>query len=333
MDAAELVIPGKVQAKSRPYVDTAVDLSIVVPVGERHDDLRQLYLRYSEAIRHAGYSCEFIFVVDGSEGKSHTPKLFSENGSRVRVITLNRSFGEATALSVGFANAKSPVVITLPAYFQVEPREIQQVITALLSQDVDLVISRRSPDLDSLFNRVRAWAFHRLVCMVSGRSYHDLACRLRAMKRKVAEEVSLYGDLHYFFPVLAYQRGFKIAEVPVRPSRQDAGRRTFQPGGYLRILLDLFNLLFLVKFTRKPLRFFGSAGMGLFVSGAVITAYLGAYRLLDFGGISHRPLLVLGVLLMVVGVQLFSIGLLGELIIFTHARHVKDYEIGEVLDQ
>ncbi len=207
------------------------------------------------------------------------------------------------------------------------------MIEALLSEDVDLVISRRSPSADSLFNRLRAWVFHRLVSMVSGRRYHDLACRLRAMKRKVAEEVSLYGDLHYFFPVLAYQRGFKITEVSVQPSRYDTGRRAFQPGGYLRRVLDLFNLLFLVKFTRKPLRFFGSAGLGLFVFGTVITAYLGVYRLFDFGGISHRPLLVLGVLLMVVGVQLFSIGLLGELIIFTHARHVKDYEVGEILDQ
>jgi hypothetical protein len=119
----------------------------------------------------------------------------------------------------------------------------------------------------------------------------------------------------------------------VEASREDASRRAFQPGGYLRRLLDLFNLLFLVKFTRKPLRLFGSGGLALFLSGSVITAYLGAYRLFDFGGISHRPLLVLGVLLMVVGVQLFSIGLLGELIIFTHARQAKDYEVGEILER
>jgi hypothetical protein len=152
------------------------------------------------------------------------------------------------------------------------------------------------------------------------------------MKRKVAEEVTLYGDLHYFFPILAHQRGFKIAEIAVQPSRHDNGRRLFQPASYLRRLLDLLNLFFLVKFTRKPLRFFGSIGAGLFASGTTITGYLGAYRVLGLGGIADRPLLILGVLLMVVGVQLFSIGLLGELIIFTHAREVKDYQIKDVLD-
>jgi hypothetical protein len=153
------------------------------------------------------------------------------------------------------------------------------------------------------------------------------------MKRQVAREVALYGDLHYFFPVLAYQRGFKVAEISVQPSRQDSGRRIFQPVSYLRRLLDLVNLFFLLKFTRKPLRFFGSIGSALFGSGTIITGYLGAYRLLEFGGISQRPLLMLGVLLMVVGVQLFSIGLLGELIIFTHAREVKEYQIKDILER
>jgi hypothetical protein len=119
----------------------------------------------------------------------------------------------------------------------------------------------------------------------------------------------------------------------VQPSRRDNGRRSFQPASYLRRLLDLLNLFFLVKFTRKPLRFFGSIGAALFACGTVITGYLGAYRLLDYGRVSDRPLLILGVLLMVVGVQLFSIGLLGELIIFTHAREVKDYQIKNVLDE
>jgi glycosyltransferase involved in cell wall biosynthesis len=250
----------------------------------------------------------------------------------VRVITLNRSFGEAAALAFGFEKARAPIILTLPAYFQVEPREIHEMIKTLATGNVDLVISQRCPRKESLLSRLQSRLFHILIHAITGRAYSDLSCGVRAMKRNVAEEVPLYGDLHYFFPILAHQRGFKVEEISVQPSRHDSGRRAFQPGSYLRRLLDLFNLLFLVKFTRKPLRFFGSIGFAMFGAGTLITGYLGAYRMLQLGGISHRPLLMFGVLLMVLGVQLFSIGLLGELIIFTHAREVKEYQIKDILE-
>ena len=309
-----------------------IDVSVVIPVCQGQDDLREIYAQYARELANTGYACEFIFVMDGSGGNGIvSERQLKELGPAVRVIALNRSFGEAAALSLGFEKARAPVIVTLPAYFQVEPREIRAVIKTLAERDVDLVISKRIPLPDRLFSRLRTHVFHRLVRLLSGSSYQDLACGARAMKRKVAEEVTLYGDLHYFFPILAYQRGFKVAEIPVQPSRRDNGRRSFQPASYLRRLLDLLNLFFLVKFTRKPLRFFGSIGAALLGAGTTITGYLGVYRLLDFGGISDRPLLILGVLLMVVGVQLFSIGLLGELIIFTHAREAKDYQIKNVV--
>jgi glycosyltransferase involved in cell wall biosynthesis len=311
--------------------EKAFDVSVVIPVGEGHGDVREIYAQYACELVSRGYSCEFIFVIDGSDRKAiESERRLKELGPAIRVIALNRSFGEAAALSFGFERARAPVIVTLPAYFQVEPREICEVINTLARHDMDLVISRRFPLPHRLFSRLRSRVFHRLVQVVSGSTYQDLACGVRAMKRKVAEEVTLYGDLHYFFPILAYQRGFKIAEISVQPNAHDNGHRLFRPGSYLRRLLDLLNLFFLVKFTRKPLRFFGSIGAALFASGTIITGYLGAYRLLELGGISDRPLLILGVLLMVVGVQLFSIGLLGELIIFTHAREIKDYQIKDV---
>jgi glycosyltransferase involved in cell wall biosynthesis len=313
-------------------IGEAPDISIVIPVCHGCGDLRELYLQYSQEICKTGSSCEFIFVIDGNDREmSESQKQLKEVDPGIRVLTLNRSYGEAAALAFGFEKVRAPVVVTLPAYLQVEPREIHQVIKTLEQEEVDLVVSQRCPRRESLFGRLRSRVFHRLVGVVTGRIHQDLACGVRAMKRQVAREVALYGDLHYFFPVLAYQRGFKIAEVAVQPSRHDTGRRAFQPVSYLRRVLDLVNLFFLFKFTRKPLRFFGSIGLALFGSGAIITGYLGAYRLLELGGISQRPLLMLGVLLMVVGVQLFSIGLLGELIIFTHARDAKEYQIKDVL--
>jgi hypothetical protein len=308
------------------------DISVVIPVCHGRGDLCELYRQYSREISKTSYSCEFIFVIDGNDlGMSDRQRQLTELDPEVRVLTLNRSLGEAAALAFGFENARAPIVVTLPAYFQVEPSEIQQVIKTLTQGEVDLVVSQRCPRKESLFGQLRSHVFHRLVGVVTGRTHQDLACGVRAMKRQVAREVALYGDLHYFFPILAYQRGFNVAEITVQPSRHDSGHRVFQPVSYLRRVLDLVNLFFLFKFTRKPLRFFGSVGLALFGSGALITGYLGAYRLLEFGGISQRPLLMLGVLLMVVGVQLFSIGLLGELIIFTHAREAKEYQIHDVL--
>jgi hypothetical protein len=176
-----------------------------------------------------------------------------------------------------------------------------------------------------------SWLFHQLVRKLTQTTYHDITCSLRAMRRQVAEEVPLYGDLHRFFPLLASQRGFKVAELPVRQGRHDIRRGPYGPGMYLRRLLDILTVFFLFKFTKTPLRFFGLLGSELFIAGAIVVGYLGLYRLFAFGGIAGRPLLILGALLMMLGAQLFSIGLLGELLIFTHA-HGQDYQVDEILE-
>ena len=224
------------------------------------------------------------------------------------------------------------MILTLSAYFQIEPYETHKILHKLSEDGLDLVISSRYPRMDSLFNRAQAKVFHWLIGMLTGTKFRDISCGLRAMRRRVAVEVQLYGDLHRFFPLLARQKGFKVEEISLRQSPSDAQRRVYNPGVYLRRLLDILTLFFLFKFTKKPLRFFGLIGSGLLGAGAAITGYLGIYRLLGLGAIADRPLLILGVLLMVLGIQLFSIGLLGELIIFTHARDVKEYQIEEVLE-
>ena len=151
------------------------------------------------------------------------------------------------------------------------------------------------------------------------------------MKSIVAKEVPLYGDLHRFFPLLAFRQGFRISEIQVQQSPHDHGVRLQRPGVYLRRLLDLLALFFLFKFTKKPLRFFGLLGVGLFSIGSVVTGYLGFERLFLGVGLSDRPVLIAGALMMVLGVQLFSVGLLGEIIIFTHSREAKEYQVREIL--
>jgi glycosyltransferase involved in cell wall biosynthesis len=315
-----------------PHSEKPVDISVVVPVCEGRADLGEIYRQYLQELAVTGLSYECIFVVkiDDYEALQSLRKLKTED-PRVKVIMLHRWSGEATALSVGFDRAEGQVILTLPAYFQVDCREVNRVLKKLLEDGPDVVIGWRHPRTDPLLTRGLSWLFHWLIRKLTQTNYHDITCSLRAMKRQVAEEVHLYGDLHRFFPLLANQRGFKVVELPVRQSPSDARRRLHAPGMYLGRLLDILTVFFLFKFTKKPLRFFGLVGSELFAAGAIILGYLGLYRLLAFGGIAGRPLLILGALLMILGVQLFSIGLLGELLIFTHS-HVPDYQAHEILE-
>jgi glycosyltransferase involved in cell wall biosynthesis len=309
-----------------------IDISVVVPISERHDDLQQLYVDYSREISATGLAYEFIFVVDGpSHEVLETLKNLKKEHLEISLIVLNRSFGEATALSAGFERAKGKIIVTLASYFQVEPYEIQRMLQKVLKDEEDLVVAWRYPRIDSRFNRCQSWIYHKIIRAVIGTEYHDVSCGLRVMKRNVTDEINLYGDLHRFFPISAYQLGFRVSEAPVRQSPQDTRRRVNRPGVYLRRLLDIATFFFLFKFTKKPLRFFGLLGSGIFAIGMLLTGYIGVERLLNIAP-AGRPLLILSVLLMVFGVQLFSTGLLGEIIIFTHARSVRDYQISEILD-
>jgi glycosyltransferase involved in cell wall biosynthesis len=309
-----------------------IDLSFVVPISERHDDLEHLYLDYSREISAMGLTYEFIFVVDGPDhAVLEILKNLKKEHGEIALVMLNRSFGEATALSAGFERAKGRIIITVASYFQVEPHEIQRMLRKVLEDDEDLVVAWRYPRIDSRFNRMQSRIYHGIIRAVIGTEYHDVSCGLRVMKRKVADEISLYGDLHRFFPISAYQLGFRVSEVPVRQSIQDTRRRVNGPGVYLRRLIDIVTFFFLFKFTKKPLRFFGLLGSAIFALGVLLTGHIGVERLLGIAP-AGRPLLILGVLLMVFGVQLFSTGLLGEIIIFTHARSVRDYQTSEILD-
>lgn len=311
---------------------THVEISVVIAISERRDDPRQLYLQYEQELSKTGLSYEFIFVLDGPDHESlHMLKNLKREYPEITVVTLNRRFGEATALAVGFEKANGPIILTLPSYFQVEAYEISRMLQTLFSDNSDLVVGWRCPRMDSLFNRLQSRIFHGLVRLLTGTKYHDVSCGARLMKRKVAEEVALYGDLHRFFPISAYQLGFRVAEARVRQSPQDRKRRVYAPGVYLRRLIDILTFFFLFKFTKKPLRFFGLIGSGIFAVGTIMTAYIGAERLFGIAP-AGRPLLILGVLLIVFGIQLFSTGLLGEILIFTHARDVRDYQTIEILD-
>jgi glycosyltransferase involved in cell wall biosynthesis len=307
-------------------------ISVVVPISERYDDLKRLYSYYAEELNKTEKQYEFIFVVsDYRRNALADLKELKSTHAGIRIIKIASNFGDSAALSVGFKKARGRYILTLHPYFQVEPSGIRDVIKKL-DEGIDLVITRRFPRVDSVLNQMQTFAFHFLIHRLTGISFRDISCGLRGMTRRVAGELKLYGDLHRFIPLLAQMQGFKIVEIDVRQSREDSRVRVYNPGIYVRRLLDIFTIFFLFKFTKKPLRFFGFAGMSFFAAGVLLNIYLSAERLFGNVELANRPILLLGVLVMVLGIQIMSIGLLGEIIIFTHAKEIKDYQIEEILD-
>jgi glycosyltransferase involved in cell wall biosynthesis len=317
--------------KESAGADANVEISAIIPVGGRHAaDLLALYADYKSALDALGVTYEVIVVMDGPrpELAADVQRLLA-SGASIAVIGLTRRFGEATALVAGFQRARGRTIVTLPAYHQIRGSEIGKLVRAL--GVVDLAIGRRWPRVGGRFEVLRRNLFHRLLASVTGQRLHDLGCGARAMKRRVLEEITLYGDQHRFLPVLASRNGFKIMEIEVQQSPLDRFAGGYKLREYVRRALDICTVFFLVRFTKKPLRFFGMVGVTTFLVGAVLVAGLAIDRLAFGHPLADRPALLLSSLLVVLGMQLFALGLLGELVIFTHARDIKDYQIEEVV--
>jgi len=332
VEAPEKTTIPQQEAQSPEYVEATPSLSVLVPISERHDDLRALHRQVVEELKPRGLDFEFVFVLDGPDFPEAERQLreLQATDSGVRAYRMNRRFGEAAALHTAAARARGGTVLTLAPYFQLAPGAIGKVLDVLES-GYNLVVARRHPRIDSWFNRLQSYVFHLFTSWLTGVRLWDISCGLRAMKAEVLREIPLYGDLHRFVPILAHRQGFRVVEVPLPQSPADAGIRVYRPGVYLRRLLDILTVYFLFKFTRKPLRFFGLIGLGLFGTGFLITAYLSVLRILHVTALADRPLFLLGVLLMVLGLQTASLGLIGEIIVFTRARDVKEYHVEQVL--
>jgi glycosyltransferase involved in cell wall biosynthesis len=305
-------------------------VSVIVPVGERQTPIDELYAEYKSGLRLLGAPYELIFVLDGPQRTVESALVqLVANGEPITIVSLTRYFGEATALMIGFEQAAGSVIVTLPAYLQVEGSEIGKLVAAL--GEADIAVGYRDPRTSSWYQRLRQRAFHGLLRFVTRLSFRDLGCSARALHRKVLEEVHLYGDQQRFLPLLAERQGFRVVQVAVRQSKNDRRDEVYRPRTYTRGFLDIFNVFFLVRFTKKPLRFFGMIGVATFSLGILELLYLVFERIYLHSPLADRPALLLASLLIVLGVQIFALGLLGELIIFTHAGGRKDYKVDRVI--
>jgi glycosyltransferase involved in cell wall biosynthesis len=316
-------------------VDTHISrpaVSIVIPIGKRHDDLGDLLKDYAGALKGAGQDFEIIAVVDGPRQQAMAALTdLAQSHDWLRVIELSREFGESAALTAGFSVGRGDIFVTLPAYYQVDPAELPKLIEVAGDRD-DVLIAVRWPRAGSSFERTRRNVFHGLLRFITGMNYRDLGCNVRLLKRKVTEETPLYGEQHRFLPALASRQGFRVREVELKQSPKDRFRGRYRFREYLHRLLDILTVFFLIRFTKKPLRFFGMIGTIVGAVGALLVSVMVVQRLFFGVALADRPALLLSSLLVVLGVQIFALGLIGELIIFTHAGQMKEYAIRSIID-
>ena len=300
-------------------------ISVVIPV---HDEERTVALLYEEldaALQPLDRDWEAVFVDDGSTDGSFAALTRLHAGHpNVRVVRLRRNFGKATALAAGFAQAAGETLVTIDADLQDDPAEISRLL-AKLDEGFDLVsgwkVRRRDPWSRRLLSRL----FNAVAGRISGLRLHDVNCGLKAYRAEVVRDLRIYGELHRFIPVLAHFRGYRIAELPVNHRPREHGRSRYGPERYLRGFLDLLTVSFIGRYRHRPLHLFGGLGLVLGLAGFVILAYLTVVKL---GGhaIGQRPLLILGVLLVVVGMQFFSLGLISEMITSQHEERARERE-------
>jgi hypothetical protein len=308
-----------------------IDIDVIVPVGVRADDLAMLHRRRSEALRAAGYRPAFTYVLDGEmPSVRDAVAALARGGEDACVIQLSRRFGETAAILAGFASTKSETLMILPAFEQVETASLSRVLDAL--DGADLVTVRRFPRCDSALRRAQSFIFEACLTGVGSSRFRDPGCTVHALKRTVLEETQLYGEQHGFLPLLAANGGFKVVEIDLPQAAGDAARSIQRPRSYVHRLVDILSVFFLTRFTRRPLRFFGPVGAASTAVGLIGLAVVVLQRLAFGQPLAERPALILSSLLVAVGLQVLAIGLIGELIVFIHARSMRQYRVREIIE-
>jgi len=294
-------------------------LSVVIPFYNEEGSLEELYQRLLKVVDKDLTPYEFIFVDDGSTDRSNQIMCsLREADPRIRLITFRRNQGKSAALSVGFQAAHGKYIVTMDADLQDDPFEIPNLINEL-NKGYDLISGWKKKRNDPLTKTIPSKLFNKVTSVLSGIRIHDFNCGLKIYRNEVVKEIQMYGERHRFVPVLAYMQGFRVGELPVKHQPRLHGKTKFGSYRFIAGFLDLITLLFRMKFLTKPMHLFGSLGLLSLMSGLAILTYL---TIGWFHGqwIGNRPLLHIGVLGIVTGVQLFTLGLLSEMIVEKSSR-------------
>ncbi len=309
-----------------------VEVSVLVPVKDEEESVRELATRVAAVLDRLGRSFELIFVDDGSaDGTVQRIREAHAADRRVKLVRLRRNFGKAAALSAGFDQCRGRIILTMDGDLQDDPDEIPRFLEALEEKDLDLVSGWKHQRRDPASKRLPSLLFNWVTRRIAGVDLHDFNCGFKAYRREVLEQISVYGELHRYIPVLASRRGFTVGEIPVHHHPRRHGVSKYGWDRLYKGLLDLITVLFITRYTRRPLHLFGAFGLLFLAGGFGINLYL---AILWMGGeyLSNRPLLLFGILLMLLGFQTLTTGLLGEMITFKNFRRPDSYSVKEKLE-
>lgn len=312
-----------------------LDITFVIPVYNEADNLSLLYKEINESCSKLGKPYEIIFVDDGSQDESFIVlKKIQKEDSKVKVIKLRKNFGQTAALAAGFDHAKGDIIVTLDADLQNDPKDFSLLINKI-EEGYDIVSGWRQKRRDKfLTRRLPSMIANRLISFITGVKLHDYGCTLKAFRKDVIKNIRLYGEMHRFIPAIASNMGVLVAEVKVNHRRRRFGKSKYGLIRFLKVILDLLTVKFLLSYLTRPLQIFGLIGLLSGVTGSVLLLYLAYLRLIVKVGIAGRPLLLLAILLIVIGIQFITLGLLAEIMVRAYHESVEKriYYISEIID-
>jgi glycosyltransferase involved in cell wall biosynthesis len=301
-----------------------LDLSVVIPVYNEEESVDRLLEEVHAALRPTGMSYEIVLIDDGSRDKTFgILEAHAKNDPALTLVKFRRNFGQTAAMQAGFDHARGDIIVTMDADLQNDPQDIPRLLP-YISQGYDLVAGWRADRKDNFVNRrLPSIMANWLISWTTKVKLHDYGCTLKVMKSDVAKEIRLYGEMHRFIPVVASWMGVNIVEVKVNHRARQFGTSKYGIGRTVRVVLDLMTVRFIQSYLARPMQIFGLAGFVCFGAGIVISACLAFQKLAYGSALAERPMLLLGILLIVVGVQLASLGLVADVLARTYFESQK----------
>jgi glycosyltransferase involved in cell wall biosynthesis len=308
------------------------NVSIIIPVLNEQENLVTLYAGLKEILEKNDILFEIIFIDDGSTDNSyHVLEELHKKDTRVKVIQFRKNFGKAAAISAGFEKAVGEVVFTMDADLQDNPKEIPNFLEKM-QEGYDLVSGWKKKRYDPLAKRLTSRIFNKVVSILTHQKLHDINCGFKAYRKEVIKALNLYGELHRFIPIMVGWEGYRIGEIEVEHSPRRFGKSKYGAARLTKGFFDLITILLLTKYSKRPLHFFGTAGLIFSGVGFLMLAYLVILWFLGLGPIGTRPLLVFGVLLVIFGIQVTTTGLIGEIITRASHKRGSEYSIKKLLE-
>jgi glycosyltransferase involved in cell wall biosynthesis len=311
-----------------------MDVSVVVPAFEEEESLPELARQIRSVCEAEGLTFEVWFIDDGSrDGTWKVIQEIQEGDARFAGLRFRRNYGKSAALAAGFERVRGQYVITMDADLQDDPAEISPLVAMLRDEGYDLVSGWKQKRHDPLSKTIPSRFFNAITRLVSGIKLHDFNCGLKAYRREVVQHVRVYGEMHRYIPLLAKWEGYdRIGEKVVQHRARQFGRTKFGLERFLRGFLDLISVAFLTRFAARPLHFFGMLGSLAFLGGFCISLWLSIDKIFFGQPLSDRPLLLLGALLILLGAQLFSTGLLADMLLRRRMEEAPSYQISEATE-